>query len=144
MAMCGIMSVISIYIESLTGQLISIFVIGVGVGGYVVLISFVVCCFMGIDKIGPGSSITYQVHGIFGLIAAPISGLMRDTYGSYEEVFWLAGVAYAIGAAAAFLLPLAKSRDVKRRKDGRAFDNSMLITEDYLDRLLVTEYLTTL
>ncbi|XP_070533306.1 monocarboxylate transporter 12-like isoform X2 [Ptychodera flava] len=116
MATCGAVTIVSIYVKTMAGQIVYILLFGMCVGGYVVLIPIVVTYYHGKDMIGIGTSGLLQIHGIVGLIIAPLAGYLRDKYGEYDQAFWVVVAAYTITSVAAFLLPIVDRLVKNHRK----------------------------
>ncbi|XP_077977246.1 monocarboxylate transporter 13-like isoform X1 [Glandiceps talaboti] len=118
MAVCGTITIISTYTRTFTGQTIFIVVFGLSFGGIAVFIAIVVSSFLGAEKIGYGTTLCIQVQGITVLLAAPLSGWIRDETNVYDGAFWMAGVSLILAASVAFMLPAVEKMGKRRYHQG--------------------------
>ncbi|XP_070533482.1 monocarboxylate transporter 1-like [Ptychodera flava] len=131
MAICGLVNLFAIYVQSFTGQLFHIMVFGMSLGGYTILIPIVVSYLHGKDKIGHGTAMVFQVQGVTALLVSPLAGYMRDKYGEYEQAFWLVVCVYSIASVCAFLA----ADDAKDRPMQSLLMHPKLVIRKYLSCL---------
>ncbi|XP_077989830.1 monocarboxylate transporter 13-like [Glandiceps talaboti] len=117
LAICAVLCIASIYLRSLTGQLIMVCIFGACMGGYMVIMPVIIADFLGRDKMGAGLSVYFQTLGCTALITGPISGFLRDHFGTYYQAFWIAGC--SLGVSAVLLLSLFPVHKlVSKRRNG--------------------------
>ncbi|XP_070533480.1 monocarboxylate transporter 12-like isoform X4 [Ptychodera flava] len=143
MAICGVLNVFGMYVESFQAQLFYITVFGICMGGYLLLTPVVVNYFHGKDKIPHGTSMVIQGQGVAALLVSPLAGYMRDKYGGYEQAFWVVVGAYAVCTACAFSLG-AVDTYFGRRSRRQADTITRTISEaGNLETLVLSEYVST-
>ncbi|XP_070533473.1 monocarboxylate transporter 13-like [Ptychodera flava] len=143
MAICGLVNLFAIYVQSFTGQLFYIMVFGMSMGGYIILIPIVVGYLHGKDKIGHGTAMVFQVQGVTALLVSPLAGYMRDKYGGYEQAFWVVVCAYSIASLCAFSLRTVDTycgRRRQRQADAITFTASETFNSETLE---LSEFITT-
>ncbi|XP_077990526.1 monocarboxylate transporter 12-like [Glandiceps talaboti] len=113
---CAIVVAISIYWRTFTGQIITMSMYGILNGGSIVLIPLNIACFFGPAKIGHGFSILSQFIAVTALAVGPLSGWMRDVYGTYDQVFWFSAGSFIIASLLCMLLPVVDAIVKKRRR----------------------------
>ncbi|XP_070534515.1 monocarboxylate transporter 12-like isoform X1 [Ptychodera flava] len=130
-AICSVSVTLSLflnYIAALTGLMV---VFGGCMGGYMVLLSVNIAYYLGRARIGYAMSVTFQFSGTTALIVGPLTGLMRDHFGIYDQAFILSACAYGAATLLALVaLPLAhKMVKARRRRSQQALDDAKLAKE---------------
>ncbi|XP_070563214.1 monocarboxylate transporter 13-like [Ptychodera flava] len=115
MGICGLTSLISIYITTYEGQLVYMILFGIGMACCIPMSAVVVHYFVGADKFDGGMSMFIQAQG-FGNIVSPIVGWLRDTEGNYVIGFYMISVIYIASALCAVSLDKLKKYMNKRKE----------------------------
>ncbi|XP_077990483.1 monocarboxylate transporter 13-like [Glandiceps talaboti] len=114
---CTVTNIVSIYTTTFTGQIITLSIFGVSLGGFIVMLPVTVTYFLGSSRMGHGMSVILQVSAVLLLVSGPFVGLMRDVYEGYDEAFWVCGCALVISTGLGLSMSPVEKFFKKRRSN---------------------------
>ncbi|XP_070558741.1 monocarboxylate transporter 12-like isoform X2 [Ptychodera flava] len=115
-SVCGVCAIVSIYLSSYPGQMVTSTIFGLFMGSYITMIPVICAKYFGPEKFRTTSAFCFQIQGVGHIIGSPLGGWMRDITGIYDSAFYLAGVWLFCAAVLILLVPYFSRRADKKQQ----------------------------
>ncbi|GFT63007.1 monocarboxylate transporter 12 [Nephila pilipes] len=106
----GIATIITPVFTSYFSLTLYSFIFGFTYGGSISLSSIVLVSLLGLPRLSNSYGLFLLFTGLSASIGPPLAGVLRDTTGTYDAAFYLAGTVIALGSLVSFIIPVVQRK----------------------------------